>query len=181
MATLKRERIDVFSIKLVRRQDLPHGTELLLIKRDGTPKRRDTKVNRRSITKVSCPLLPDGASVNDLLEVVSKLLMTDLEQRGWKLRLVGPDSRKVNGGKSLGALRQMPPKPTQDELEQKEFDRELEAEIQDEMEDHLRAASRFVDDPARLVGRATLSAMVSQFGRDAARDAAEHVLRTRMR
>lgn len=109
-AKIKSSAWSDFSQRVVRIHGLPRGSELRLFRKsDGRRVRSDFSVKRKSVNRTNVAQLREGDRVSDLLADVRTLLSTDIDARGFEMRLYGPDGDRINGNTSIRTVQNMEP------------------------------------------------------------------------
>jgi len=119
---LKTSSLGDLSSRLVRSQRFPHGTEVRLYRRwDKRRVRSDFTLKRKFINSTTVQKLGDDKNVRNFLDFAGSLLSTDIQARDFEMVLYGPDGKRIDGHTRLRTVRDMAPKPTEED-EEKTFE-----------------------------------------------------------
>jgi hypothetical protein len=143
-----RDEWRVLSNKFVRHQRLPYGTRVVLehastVGSKGRKARNDLTISRKLFNGRAS----DSETVSELLDnYLAPTLLVDIERRGLRLKLVGPNGEEPNGNTRLKTMRKWPALPAPDELEAAEMCEAEVEEISRTADADIRTAEEFRDD-----------------------------------
>jgi len=158
-----------FSSRLIESERLPFGTELRLYKGDAK-KRGDFRIKMKRVFRWGRPRMGSDARVSDLIRTIPTMLSTELEARKLEIRVYGPDKKKIPGNTLLKNVRKLAPRPTAQDLAEKEMLEGLIADVQVDAEAAIKKSERLIDDPGSVVCPAYVQALVERFGSDLVRE-----------
>lgn len=156
-----------FSRKFIKAQSLPYGTELRLSDLQGKKKRNDIKIKRQKILKKTTEQIKDSENVKYLITIANGMLSSDITARKLKIELVSPERKVLNGNTSVGTVRNMQPRQTEEDKERLENEEEIISEMQANFTMWLSEAEYLVEDPSTTLCKAIINGAVERYGRAA--------------
>jgi hypothetical protein len=156
----------IFSVNFIKFHRLPFGCELRLFDAAGRKKRTDFLVKRKRVSSKTMNRADDSNNVKWLLDTALEVTSTDLMARRLKIELFGPNGKKINGNTLIGKVRQMPPKPTEHDIDRMHEEEHLISEVQSNAQSTIVEAEYLIDDPSTIVCSGYVRALVERYGRE---------------
>jgi hypothetical protein len=167
MAETYRQAWRMTARKWLKREGIPNGFRLVLVRSDGRQVRDDLVIHRRTLPSAS----GGGSTVRSALDGLKHRMLTNLDARGFQLKLLNLRGERVPSHTLMISVRAMPGLPTDEERARASALERDVGEVEHDAEAELPSFERFLDDPEVVVPRGVLRALIERYGRDSVRQA----------
>lgn len=169
----KTDEFGALSNKLVRHYGLPHGSRFALRRKSRSTSSRpfmrsDVEVRRKLFRREEHPN-DDSVTTTQMCRAVEAMLYPNHGNGG--VVIIRPDGEVADGKTHLRTLRALPARPTQEERNAAESERQSVQEICSATIPVLRELEEAIEEPEKVVTQGVLVALENRYGVSALKEA----------